>query len=115
MDSGCESAQKSVLRFHFEGGYVGLLGKIVQWILEQIAQESLRWLVDGVGPVGEIALFLIVGLSLALGGPLYMSRDNKRRKAAERRPKYGWVEYTIVVIGGIIFTVVGLCLLAKPG
>jgi hypothetical protein len=84
-------------------------------MFEQVIQEGLRWLVDRAGRPGEVVLFLLVGLSLAVGGPLYMSRDNRRRRAAERPPKYGWVEYTIVVVGGVSFTAAGLYLLAAPG
>ncbi|HZY88834.1 MAG TPA: hypothetical protein VFE78_28680 [Gemmataceae bacterium] len=84
-------------------------------MLEQIVQEGLRWLVDQFGRPGEIGLFLLVGLSLIVGGPVYMARVNRRRRAAERSPKYGRIEYTIVVVGGISFTAVGLYLLANPG
>jgi hypothetical protein len=87
----------------------------VSWVLEQIVQGSLRWLVDQTGRPGEIVGFLLVGLSLAVGGPLYMARDNRRRRAAERAPKYSWIEYTIVTVGGVGFTAVGVYLLAAPG
>jgi hypothetical protein len=80
-------------------------------LFEELVHSGLKWLVDQVGPFGDIALFLVVGLSLLVGGPVFMSRENRRRRVAERRPKYGWLEYVIVVLGGFAFTTVGLALL----
>jgi hypothetical protein len=81
------------------------------WLLEQIVQGCLKWMIDQAGSLGEVALFFIVGLSLLVGGPLYMSRKNRQRKMAERKPRYGWLEYVIVVLGGLVFAGVGLSLL----
>ena len=83
------------------------------WLLEQLIQECLKWLTNQAGPVGEIALFLLVGLSLLVGGPFYMSRENKRRQAAESKPRYGWIEYIVVLSGGFVFAAVGLALLVN--
>jgi hypothetical protein len=83
------------------------------WFLEQLIQTCLKWLVDQTGLVGQIISFLIVGLSLIVGGPLYMSRENRRRRIAERRPRYGWIEYVIIVSGGFVFAAVGLALLVS--
>jgi hypothetical protein len=85
----------------------------LKWFIEQLVQNSLSWLVEQVGPFGNIALALIVGLSLLVGGPIYMSRDNKQRQLAERRPRYGWLEYVIVVSSGFVFTTVGLVMLVN--
>ena len=82
----------------------------LKWVSEELVQHGLKWLVDQV-PHGDIALFLVGGLSLLLGGPIYMSRENRHRRLAERRPRYGWLEYVIVVTGGLAFTTVGLALL----
>jgi hypothetical protein len=81
---------------------------LLEWLLEQLVQGSLKWLIDQAGPLWENVLFLIVGLSLLVGGPLCMSRENRRRKSAERKPRYGWLEYVIVVSGGLVFAAVGL-------
>ncbi len=78
------------------------------WLLEELVQQGFKWLVDQTGPTGKIILFLITGLSLLVGGPLYMTRDNRERRIAERRPRYGWLEYVIIVSGGLVFTGCGL-------
>ena len=61
----------------------------LEGLLEQVVQGCLKWMTDQAGSLGEVALFLIVGLSLLVGGPLYMSRKNSQRKMADRKPRYG--------------------------
>jgi hypothetical protein len=83
------------------------------WLFEQLVQNGLKWLVDQTGPSGHVALALIVGLSLLVGGPLYMSRENKQRLLVERNPRYCWLEYVIVVSSGFVFTTVGVVMLVN--
>lgn len=83
-------------------------------MIEEIIKECLSWVVKQTGHSGEVALFLIVGLSLMLGGPVYMARVNKSRIRAEKKPKYGCLETAIVIAGGIAFTGGGIFLLFWP-
>jgi hypothetical protein len=85
--------------------------RLLEWLLEQIVQGCFKWMIDQAGSHGEVTLFLIVGLSLLIGGPLYMARENKRRINSERKPRYGWIEYIVVVSGGVVFAAAGLALL----
>lgn len=84
---------------------------LLEWLLERIVQGCLKWMTDQARSLGEVTLFLIVGLSLLIGGPLYMARENRRRISSERKPRYGWIEYVIVVTGRVVFTGVGTALL----
>ena len=83
----------------------------MMWLLEQLFQDGLKWLIEQVGQPGDIALFLIVGFSLLVGCPPYMSRENRRRRREERRPRYGWLEYGIIVIGGFVAVAIGVAML----
>jgi hypothetical protein len=86
------------------------------WFLKQIFEElikgGLKWTLDEMGLTGWGLCFLLVGLSLMIGGPIYMRRDNRHRIVAERKPRYGFLETAIVVIGGGLFTVAGILTLA---
>ena len=74
---------------------------LLKWLGEKLAGDSLCWLVERFGKTGEVGFLLLFGVSLLTGVPLQMLRDNRRRKSAERNPKYGWLEYTIVILGGV--------------
>lgn len=84
---------------------------LLKWLLEQLIQDYLKRLIEQAGPFVESALYLIVGLSLLEGGPLYMSRVNRGRRLAERRPRYGCLEYVIIVTGGFVFSAIGVVML----
>jgi hypothetical protein len=77
------------------------------WLLERFLERCLRKLADDLGPAAEIGLFLTAGLSLLIGGPWYMGRENEKRIKAERKPKYVWLEIAIILVGGAVFTAVG--------
>lgn len=80
-----------------------LIKYVLKWFGEQIAGDSLCWLVERFGKTGEVVFLLIFGVSLLLGAPFQMLRDNRRRRDAERKPRYGYLEYAIVILGGAAF------------
>lgn len=57
---------------------------VLEWLLEQFIQGCLKWVTDQAGLLGEVTLFLIVGVSLLVIGPLYMIRENRRRITVQR-------------------------------
>jgi hypothetical protein len=80
-------------------------------ILESLLGEVLKRGVDQTGEAGWGVVFLACGVSLLIAGPVVMRRENRRRAAADRKPRYGIVEFIVVVVGGIAFTLAGVAVL----
>ncbi len=64
--------------------------------------------VDQTGNTGWAVLFLVVGCFLLFGEPLLMKRANAQRTTAGRRPRYGIVEFCMVLVGGVGFSLAGV-------
>ena len=77
-------------------------------ILEALLGEALKRGVNQTGDAGWGVVFLACGLSLLVAGPVVMTRENRRRAAADRRPRYGVVEFAVVVVGGALFALAGV-------
>jgi hypothetical protein len=89
-----------------------LLKHFFEEVINEVIKEAGKQVLDQAGPIGQGLCFLLVGLSLMIGGPIYMRRDNRCRIVAERKPRYGFLETAIVVIGGGVFSMVGILMLA---
>lgn len=87
----------------------GVAGLAACWLgkqlLESLVGDVLKRTVDAyAGPLGERLLIIAAGLGVLLVAPVVMMRENRRRLRQERRPKYGRVEFGVVIVGGL-----GLC------
>ena len=105
--------KKSILRLL--SAIAGLTTIVGCWlarqVLENIAGSVFKSAVDRTGDIGWGSLFLVLGVGLAGIGPVVMVRENHRRLIAEKKRRYGVLEFAIIVIGGIVFTLAGIATL----
>lgn len=99
----------------FRGLLVAVAGIValgVCWLgkqlLEALLSDAMRRSVDQTGETGWAVLFLVVGLFLLVGEPLVMKRANARRVMEGKGPRYGIVEFCVVLVGGIGFSLSGV-------
>jgi hypothetical protein len=52
-----------------------------------------------------------LSMSRLLVGPVVRARENSRRVVAEKKPRYCGVEFAVVIVGGIAFTLAGVATL----
>jgi hypothetical protein len=100
-------------------GLVIALGGVVAWGVKKVVQEATEdgavGLLAWTGRTGEALFLLVCGLGLLIAGPICIARMNHTRLLQERKPKYGLLEKTIVVVGGLAFTAFGAALLFWKG
>jgi hypothetical protein len=90
----------------------GAAGLLCFWlgktILESLLGKFIEGSVDWAGRPGWAALFLTCGLSLGFGGPPIMAWENRKRIAAGKTPRYCGVEFGVIVVAGLAFTLAGI-------
>jgi hypothetical protein len=69
----------------------GAAGLLCFWLgktmLETLAGNFLKGFLDRVGRTGWAVVFLTCGLSLGIGGPPIMARENRKPIAAGKKPE----------------------------
>jgi hypothetical protein len=87
-------------------------GLLCYWLgktmLETLVGNFFKGSLDQAGRPGWAVGFLVCGLALGIGGPPVMARDNRRRVAAGKKPRYGGVEFGVIMVAGIVFTLAGI-------
>jgi hypothetical protein len=93
----------------------GAAGLLCFWLgktmLETLAGNFIKGSLDRAGRPGWAVLFLVCGLSLGIGGPPIMTRENRKRIAAGKKPRYCGVEFGVIVVAGLVFTLAGIATL----
>ncbi len=90
----------------------GTVWLTLSWMSKQMLEswggEVFKASVDRSGQVGWGIVCLLCGFWLCLIVPDDMVLENRMRVAAERKPRYDWVEFGVVYIGGLVFGMIGL-------
>jgi len=84
----------------------GVVGLAACWLTKQMLEllvgDALERPVDAyAGPPGKRLLVIAFGLGVLLVAPVVMIRENSSRLLQERRPRYGWLDFSIVIVGGL--------------